>query len=841
MYKKRKGTSGICGQLYESKLISLLYFRALRDTKIEDFQLASNVDNIGAFDDICFKARVKGLEKPVLVFIQAKHRENENQTLKNDLVTYFKSYLKIRHMFHKCNNNSLLLAGSFDKTECLFVIYTTARDEFSNDSDVECYFSSRLNDLIGTPRGTVKQPYKNETNIEVLTKIMIKEEVISLAERVAKLILGERNYQMMLTDDLILRYHVILSQKVFDVSDIKPNGQRIAFFRNEFLHTSDEYLVLFKDILFRDILRKRKIKHDDIKHLVTEFLKLPSDATRLSKLIGTVVKYSNGRLEFFKEYSKDCNQQLLDRVHISQSIVDKAVALAATDMLLSCRDFEVPAAFGNKDLTFSGNDPKKEGRLKYLSSKIIDLLLKCESSSIVTVDDSLEKGLLQLNGGIAGAVGNIFVLDNETKLMKITENWDLLGDHAKRVFVNIHEKCRNLHEYRFCFKIYKFPKLSFDCTEFEENITRDFLNKLLFYSNQADEKNVELILKNEIERYEHSHQNHFKAKTDAIFAKYHDVIQNWWKQPNQALYLTREPNLFKHAINNIIRDPLMSSLNVIYMSKIKHLNYTFSKDAVETLSSEFLFSNNLIVITKNTVLTVLKVIQYLKNKEHTILDLEYIVNLPEKDCNALHVELSSTNDDQVFIFVFDQTQNSENKNFTLEIAKAIQKIKTKNKTIIITNEVSVEILNKYFPKADITYDEKVTLIDMSQESQKSILQSAKVMFQGKVVPLKLIVNDESMAIITDVILHKIINDGTIAVGKLTVNRNYNEMKHLYVDRRVIFTEYNRSVFVKTLNDIRADFVLLTAEPGMGKSTLLSHLSVKTKEIHPEIWIVRINL
>ncbi|KAJ8726143.1 hypothetical protein PYW07_000841 [Mythimna separata] len=203
MYKKRKGTSEICGQLYESKLISLLYFRALRDTRIEDFQLASNVDNIGAFDDICFKARVKGLEKLVLVFIQAKHRENENQTLKNDLVTNFKSYLKIRHMFHKCNNNSLLLAGSFDKTECLFVIYTTAKDEFSNDSDVECYFSSRLNDLIGTPRGTVKQPYKNETNIEFLTKIMIKEEIISLAERVAKLILGEGNYQMMLTDDLI--------------------------------------------------------------------------------------------------------------------------------------------------------------------------------------------------------------------------------------------------------------------------------------------------------------------------------------------------------------------------------------------------------------------------------------------------------------------------------------------------------------------------------------------------------------------------------------------------------------------------------------------------------------
>ncbi|KAJ8726147.1 hypothetical protein PYW07_000845 [Mythimna separata] len=838
MYKKRKGTSGICGQLYESKLISLLYFRALRDKRIVDFQLASNVDNIGAFDDICFKAKVESLDKPVVVFIQAKHKENENKTLKNDLVTYFESYLKIRHIF-KSNNNDLLLAGSFDETECLFVIYTTAKDEFSNDSEVESCFSSNLNDLIGTSRGTVSQPFKNENNIMFLTKITVKDQVISLAERVAKLILGEGSSQMMLSDDLIMRYHVILAQKVFEISDIMPNGQRIAYFRREFFNTNEDYLVIFKDILFRDILRKRKIKHDDIKHLLGQFINLPSDATKLSRLIGTVLTYDNGRLKIVEKYRKDINQSM-DQVYTPPSIVKEAITLAATDMW-SSRSFVVPAAFGNKDLTLSGNDAKKEARLNHLSSKIIDLLQKCDSSKIITIDDSLDKGLLQLNGGIAGAVGNIFVHDSETKLIKFTDNCDLLEDLAKRLYIKIHEVCFNLHEYRFYFKIYKFPKLTFDFSEFEENVAKDFLKRLLFYSNQADEKCVETILKREIERYQRSFPNHFKAKTDAIFAKYHDVIQNWWKQPNQAMYLTREPDLFEDAINNIVRDPLMSSLTVTYMSKIKHLNYTFSKDAVETLSSLFQLFNNLIVITKNTVLTVLKVMQYLKNKEHIILDLEYIVNLPEKDCNALHVELSSTNDDQVFVFVFEQTQNSENKYNTLEIAKAIQNIKTKNKTIVITNEVSVEILNKYFPKADITYDEKVTLIDMSQESQKSILQNAKVMFQGTEVPLKLIVNDESMAIITDVILHKIINDGKIAVGKLTVNRNYNEIKHLYVDRRVIFTKYYRNVFVKTLNDIRADFVLLTAEPGMGKSTLLSHLSVKTKEIHPEIWIVRINL
>ncbi|KAJ8726140.1 hypothetical protein PYW07_000838 [Mythimna separata] len=837
MYSKRKGTSGICGQLYESKLISLLYFRALRDTRIEDFQLASNVDNIGAFDDIYFKATVKGLDKPVLVFIQAKHKENENQTLKNDLVKYFQSYLKIRYIFETKNNN-LLLEGSFEETHYLFVIYTTARDEFVNNSEIESCFSSNLNDLIGTPRGTAKQPYKNETNIEFLTKIIVKEQLISLAERIAKLILGEENPQMMLTDHLVMRYHVILCQNVFEVSDIKSNGHRIAFFRNEFFDTSEEYLGLFKDILFRAILKKRKIKQDDIKSLVSEFLKSP-DAIRLSKLIETVITYKNGRLEIVERYTKNIDHPL-DQVSISQWIVNVAVALAVKDMV-SSRKFIVPAAFGNKDLTLNGSDAKREGRIKHLSSKIIDLLHKCDSSKVVTIDDSIEKGLLQLNGGLAGAVGNILVLDNETKLMKVTNNSDLLGDYAKQLYKKINNECHNLHEYKFCFNVYKFPKLSFDCSKFEKNIARDFLKKLLFYSNQADENGLELILKSEIECYQRGFPNHFKAKTDAIFAKYHDDIQNWWKQPNQAMFLTREPDLFQNAINNIIRDPLMSSLNITYMSKIKQCNYTFSEEAVNSLNLQNRLSSTLIIMTENNVLTVLKVLQHFENNEHLILDIEYIINLPESDRNALYTELTNINEDKVLIFMFKLIQNSRNENENIDIAKAIHKMKTKNKTIVITNEVSVKILKKYFPEADITYDEKTGLIDMSHESQKSILENTTVLFQDKTVPLNVIINDESIANVTGTILNKIINEETIKVGKLTVNRNYDEIKHLYVDRRVTFTRYDHSVFVQTLYDLTDDVVLVTAEPGMGKSTLLSNLSLRTKEVHPETWIVRINL
>ena len=35
--------------------------------------------------------------------------------------------------------------------------------------------------------------------------------------------------------------------------------------------------------------------------------------------------------------------------------------------------------------------------------------------------------------------------------------------------------------------------------------------------------------------------------------------------------------------------------------------------------------------------------------------------------------------------------------------------------------------------------------------------------------------------------------------------------------------------------------MVIAEPGMGKSTLLTHLAKKTRERHPYTWVVRVNI
>lgn len=58
-YTKRSGTSGIGGQLYETKLLNLILFRALTSTDIDEFYLGSNVDGLGALDDVVIWFRTR--------------------------------------------------------------------------------------------------------------------------------------------------------------------------------------------------------------------------------------------------------------------------------------------------------------------------------------------------------------------------------------------------------------------------------------------------------------------------------------------------------------------------------------------------------------------------------------------------------------------------------------------------------------------------------------------------------------------------------------------------------------------------------------------------------------
>ncbi|KAJ8705723.1 hypothetical protein PYW08_012769 [Mythimna loreyi] len=310
-------------------------------------------------------------------------------------------------------------------------MYTTAKDD-GNNKIYEGIFNDYLDRLIGTG-GSCTQPSYTDEDLDSLCKIVMKDEIRLLAEQMAKFICDECDKEMSMNNDIMLRYHVLLALNVLDVSEIQSEGCRIAGFRQDFFTNNDDFIVLIKNILCLEVLKKRKSEENDLHGLLLKFIKEPSDITTLSKLIGNVLTYKNDKLEFVSESITDDLKRQLEKANIPQSTVYKAVELAAKDYLLSLK-LKVSASFGNKDLTIRGNHKKIEKRLKYLTTKIQELLKQSKPNHIVTIDESLGDGLLQLNGGIASAVGNILVLDETSKLLKFTDNCESLGNLSKILY-----------------------------------------------------------------------------------------------------------------------------------------------------------------------------------------------------------------------------------------------------------------------------------------------------------------------------------------------------------------------------------------------------------------------
>jgi hypothetical protein len=80
-FRRRPGMDGLHGMMYERKMAAFMFARALHKT--EEFFLASNVDGVGAFDDLVFRYRLKGSDVWKTCFIQLIHKGKKgyNSTL----------------------------------------------------------------------------------------------------------------------------------------------------------------------------------------------------------------------------------------------------------------------------------------------------------------------------------------------------------------------------------------------------------------------------------------------------------------------------------------------------------------------------------------------------------------------------------------------------------------------------------------------------------------------------------------------------------------------------------------------------------------------------------------
>ncbi|CAB3241963.1 unnamed protein product [Arctia plantaginis] len=856
MFRKRQGTSAVHGHLYETKLLSLVLFKAQYDNNIREFYLATNIADIGVFDDICFKAKMNEDGPPLVVFIQAKHSKSTIADLnkKSNLLKYFNSYVKIKNKFDPATDDNIF-NEDFKETECYFVVYTIAEGN-KNVNNIENPLV--LNSLIATGP-VIAQPLYSENNVQFIAKIITAKR---LAESFAKFLYDKYHNQCRaLTDfenDIIIYYHVILAKEVVHVCEMANTHQRKCKFRDDFVNTTDPFLTMFRDHFYIEILKKQDVDKITQDTLLSEFLTRPAEDT-LRPVIGRIILYDDGKFEFVQKHRSLASREELRQINLPEFTVKLAIKQAALNILQSSdMNFKVPITFGNIDI--------KVQNINNLTAKI-SYLLNCAVPTVrsdgkiiklVTINETATDKILVLNRNLGSAVGNILIYDEGENLgngyLKFIENNALLNPNAKTVLDKLLSKFKTLKEYRIDVKNLQLPKLTYDYVN--EELTRDFLSKLVLYTDQASQSGVETILKELIQSRQITNTQNFRIKSEAIFLKYHDKIQSWWISSSEKVpYLTKTRNIYQETVDGIVNNSLITITSMMYVNKLKFINYTFNESAINSLSSSLdIFTKSelvgelpkLIIVTDSARLTVTKIMKILKNP-FVVLDFQYILKILADDYHALISELESANIEDTFILVCDLDNfATSTENYRIhEKLKKIASLLEKKKKIIITNEIIIETVSKYFPSIDKSpCTELHSLVDFCPESRKYILENCQVLFQGQNISLNKIIGHDieklkSKDFIKGQVLHKIIFSKSIILGDSLADPNYISIKHLYIDRRLVRNQ--TTIELQTLHDVTGDVVILTGKPGMGKSTLLTHLSLKTKKLNNKLWIVKINL
>lgn len=890
-FRKRNGTAGIGGQLYETKLLTLILHRLLNDDTIEEFVLGTNIDGLGAVDDIVLRYKKKHSRKSTIIFLQAKHKDDPTKhkltiddILKKDgdfsFQKYFESYLKINQILHNENKN-VMFRGPREDIDVQYIIYTPVKENIPKNKlpkvlDFESIIKTEENGF---------QLKCDDEEVELLLKGIRKSRASLLAKTVAYFI-KKKNYKRVLDNCIIKEYHIFLSLNVMSLEDEKitkssdsssidtENSYYTGKFSHTFLNSKDDYLILMKEVLLNE-LRDTK----------------------------------------------------------------NAVRQQEVDILETCR-FELPIEFGNRNYHFNGNKEKQAKRLNHMCNIFHLLLHSNEPDFEVKLDnnsigpDKVIKREWLGKHWLGGLVGNLLINDGETEILKFNLVEEKLSPDNINILNNLKQRY-DLSKFRFDINIDGFPKLALFSTGHDRESVQHFLGLLKFYTNQAQEIEVEEIIKNEMQfcyLQDNLENSLFRTKIDLIYLRVHDEIQKWWKKTPSASYLTETCTYYKQAERELKKHHLINFINFLFKKELKYMPIEFNSETISSLSlDEFLKSHKkvLVIHSDDINFSSRKVIQHFENivSLHDIICMHLDSPLIKTSLDSLKHEIKHATNPVLILTVQDRN------NITKHCKTMEQFVTLFNGQIIIIADSDfrwdIMTMSKEIP--DILKDSKNNFIDFSCKTRNIILKS-KVIFQGVDVTIDTVFNNASLNLFSSQLLQQIIYNRCIELGQSLNNKVYCKTMAFFIDRNlcryitlnigkhkdkfcyledeqtecmfpqkgnklqkdsdIIITTDSESMFqkicernqksnvhwferrdghknliwkktrgslhtlvkyiksdlhkdfmlhTKTLYHIQEKMVIISSGPGMGKSTLLNHLAIETKRQHPNLWIINVNL
>ena len=154
----------------------------------------------------------------------------------------------------------------------------------------------------------------------------------------------------------------------------------------------------------------------------------------------------------------------------------------------------------------------------------------------------------------------------------------------------------------------------------------------------------------------------------------------------------------------------------------------------------------------------------------------------------------------------------------------------------------VEKLKDNFQKQIISVEERMVFSDLTEDSQQKLFNK-EVTFQGNLIALNQLVDKTPECVSNLISISNLLENKSIKIGNtVPIFKGYD--KCYYIDRT--FRKHNRikfltEYFLAQLKNNVQKLMIISATAGMGKSTLLTDLSLEIKKNNSNFWVVRIDL
>lgn len=852
--ENRSGSAGIGGHLFETKLLGLLLHRAIIDTDIDKFYLGANVSGLGAFDDIVFKYILKNDQKPVYIFVQAKHKENpenqENITVQSltnrnsnnvfNIAKFFQSYLNVQKKFNKKSEKNMF-SGDFKNVDCKFIIYTSALENFHKMKLVNIQTKDKL--LITADKGkTFAYDYDDSDLANLLSQTLLATAK-SLANSFATNIASQKSKKCkkrknMMFDDFIRIYHIYLADNVVNIKiNETDSNDNSGSFRNSFLTSSDHIFVLMRETIIKGL-----------KNL-------------------------------------DCFENL-DSIK-----------------------FNLPKTFGNTNISFDSDHKRTVEKLLEIKP--------CRKNTIEdeNVIGILKKRDIKLLGDL---VGSVFVLDKETDLLKfntesssnnIKEFLKKLNDfeYVQKLRFNItiqNFPQLSLIQHQRKVMMNFLDKIIFFTNQATEDKVENILKKELgkLYNSEANDSFFQIKVDAIYLFYHDSIQKWWKdsKKTNEFLDRscqfYADAKKNIamplvnvlsyvyvQKLNGRKLYFEEDTlKLLKlhefmteseRCLSIVTGDTLLTSIkvNIFFQNHLKTNNYKFisSEDIVEKAICDIILSETTELI--DTIIFVLHDNDNTTNHNFQMVYEKIIENSKTKLNKVIIITRNK-------LFLNNSCEKIDNLNRLCDLDASIRQDIVQHKTIIyqgyrvpfkcivdttMHSLIKGKTLHKLIQNKSVEIGKKITNANKIKDiylkrrlcrclilSKVKYSKEFRVLYKNGVASAKndkdiLIISDDDKSFEKNVKKHP---DNNIHWFKKTSEnqihwiQSHGSIKKLVQLVKKTSCIDNYCYFEpQKVSDLSDRVVIISADPGMGKSTILTHLSNQTKLSDKSLCIIKLNL